>query len=181
MNPPQSVLDGLPAPGGLGRPWDPEINLDLNRLLQDVTRHLPTPEDLTVAIPEPLPPVHGSRNDLQWIFRTLLREAIQGVSRPYGRVLITYRRIESAWEFAVQDNRQGGPESPPPASEGRNPPFPLGTHRRELEGVQALVTQRGGQVSVAASEATGVVVRFTWPDRVAPPSTAAPPPRPVSG
>jgi signal transduction histidine kinase len=116
-----------------------------------------------------MPTVEAERVPLQQVFLNLIGNAIKygAADRDDAKVVISWRDVGVAYEFAVADN---GPGIAPEFQERIWGVFQRLESRDKVEGtgiglavVKKIVETRGGHVSLGSAAGEGATFRFTWP------------------
>jgi signal transduction histidine kinase len=164
----QRLVDGLLDCARVGRSTEAEGAVSVADVVHDVVTVLAPPPRVAIEIPPDLPVVHGNPDRLHQIFQNLLDNAVKYLDKAEGRIAVTARRHDDAWEFRVADNGPGIPERYRGKvfhifqrlhTETDIPGSGLG-----LTLVKRIIESRGGRVWIESAEGQGTTLCFTWPD-----------------
>jgi PAS domain S-box-containing protein len=163
------LVDGLLACARVGRAPEPESDVPLGELIQEVLGHLSPPANVTIEVPPDLPVVRANAQRLHQVFQNLLDNALKYLDKPQGRVAIQAWRRTGEWEFCVADN---GPGIDPRFHERVFKIFQRLTVDANLPGtglgltlVKRIVESRGGSIWIESKTGQGTRMHFLWPDR----------------
>jgi PAS domain S-box-containing protein len=170
-----ALIDGILAYSRIGRTSEPNLPVDLNVVISEISRLIDPPAAFSIRVPESLPTVSGVPHQLHQLFQNLIENAMKFMDKPQGWVHVSCRRHGPAWEFSVADNGPGIPER------FHSKVFDLFQRletRPDRNGtgigltlVKRIVETRGGIIAIASEEGHGTTFRFTWPDQ--PPKRSA--------
>lgn len=158
------LIDGVLAYSRVGRSTNRE-SVDSRRLVEQVIDTVGAPVSVQVEIEGSLPTVFYDRTQLGQVFQNLIENAVQHLGRPAGRVVVSCRELEDAFEFSVSDDGAGIPVSQ------RERIFRIfhvldprgGGTGVGLSIVKRIVESNHGRVSVESEEGAGTCFRFLVP------------------
>jgi signal transduction histidine kinase len=101
------LLDRMLEYACLRRIREKEEEVDANALLVEVLGELSPAEGIQVQVEAGLPTITCERGHLKQVFVQLLRNAIQNVDRPGGRVSVRCLETAEGCTFTVADNGSG--------------------------------------------------------------------------
>jgi PAS domain S-box-containing protein len=164
-------VEGMLAYTRIGRERVIETDVPLGTVLAGIRDVLSPPSTVEWIVPEPAPVVRGVPEYLYQVFQNLLDNAVRHLPRQQGRVEVTCRRLDAAWEFAVADN---GPGIPRRYHDKifqifQKLPSAAGTQGTGLglALVKRIIDSRGGTIHLESDSGHGTTVRFVWPDQPA--------------
>jgi two-component system sensor kinase FixL len=101
------LIDGILLYSRVGRVRETIMEVDLNRLVREVTDSLAPPENISIIIETSLPTILTEPTRIQQVFQNLLSNAIKYMDKPDGRIRINCVREVDHWKFCVADNGPG--------------------------------------------------------------------------
>ncbi len=82
-------------------------DVDLDKLLAEVIRHINVPSHIVIVKNDNMPTVKGDKYRLQQLFQNLIVNAIKYNNKEKGLVEIGFENANKFWEFYVRDNGKG--------------------------------------------------------------------------
>ena len=163
----EDLINGLLAYARVGRTAQTSEAVDVRQLLAEVAE-LVVPPDFTLTLAPDLPTLPATdRLGLQQVFTNLLSNAVKYHHRGAGRLEVSSRELETAYEFRVQD------DGPGIAPEYHQKIFLLfqtlrDRHTAESTGiglsiVQKIINEQLGTIRVESAVGQGAAFIFTWP------------------
>ena len=178
----ESLIDGILEYSRIGRVTGKVEEVDVAKLLADVTDLLDPPTSVTIEVAAGMPTIRADRLRLQQVFMNLIGNAIKHGTSPDGggggggggaqqghvKVWVSAREADAdRWEFTVADNGPGI------AKQYHEKIFVIfqtlqSRDRKESTGVglslvKKIVEHFGGTVRVESEEGRGARFIFTWP------------------
>lgn len=164
----EALIDGLLSYSRAGRMREEPEQVDIGRLVREVTDLIDPPEDSELVIDEAMPTIETEKLPLQQVFHNLIANAVKYGPEEGLRVEIGAERDDGFWRFSVRDN---GPGISPRYQERIWVMFQTLQPRDEVEGtgiglalVKKIVGSRGGEVGLESDEGEGACFWFTWPN-----------------
>lgn len=161
------LLDDLLAYSQVGRTEEDTVEIDTLKLVKDVYDLSAGPTQIKL-VTENLPTFKTKKAPLELVLRNLIGNAIKHHDKATGTVTVSARRLETAFEFTVQD------DGPGIAQEHHKRVFVMFQTlkpRDKVEGsgmglalVQKAIESAGGSISLQSDGQQGSLFRFTWPD-----------------
>lgn len=102
-----ALINGVLQFSRLGRVHETVADVDLNRLLHEITDSLAPPAHITVSVQDGLPTLRAERTRLQQVFQNLISNAIRFMDKPEGLIKIDCKAEGDMWQFSVSDNGPG--------------------------------------------------------------------------
>lgn len=102
-----NLIDGILQYSRVGRVKEEQVQVDLNRLVPEVTDMIGPPENIKVEIENELPTLLCEQTRITQVFQNLLSNAIKYIDKPNGRIRIGCVRDNGYWKFSVADNGPG--------------------------------------------------------------------------
>ena len=91
----------------VGTDSNEKAEIDLNKMLIDLTTILYIPKHITVKALHPLPVVTGDAIKLQQLFQNLISNAVKFIDKEVGLVIIDFEDLKSHYKFSIKDNGIG--------------------------------------------------------------------------
>jgi PAS domain S-box-containing protein len=164
----RTLLDDLLAYSRAGRTEGEIVPVATRQLVEDVFDLAATRKPISLEASADLPVLQTYRAPLELVFRNLIGNAIKHHDKPEGRIVVTARRIDGAYEFAVIDD---GPGIPPVHQQRVFGMFKTLKPRDEVEGsgiglaiVKKTLESLGGSITLESDGEHGCTFRFVWPD-----------------
>jgi len=163
------LVDGLLACARVGRTPEPEVMVNTHQLVHEVLGHLAPSGHVVLDVAADLPVVPANPQRLQQVFQNLLDNALKYLDKPQGLIRIRATRHGDEWEFSIADNGPGIPERYHEkvfqifqrlTVDGGLPGTGLG-----LTLVKRIIENRGGRISIQATQGGGTTMLFRWPDQ----------------
>lgn len=82
-------------------------NVDLNDVVDELTKVLFVPDTISIEVLNPLPTIKGDRTKLQQLFQNLIGNSIKYNDKENGYVKIDVKEQPSYYEFSIKDNGIG--------------------------------------------------------------------------
>ena len=86
---------------------DKKENVDLNDVVDELTKVLFVPDTISIEVLNPLPTIKGDRTKLQQLFQNLIGNSIKYNDKENGYVKIDVKEQPSYYEFSIKDNGIG--------------------------------------------------------------------------
>jgi signal transduction histidine kinase len=144
--------------------------LDTGQLIREAIDLLFVPDTFTIEIEEPMPEMKLSKTPFMLVMRNLISNATKHHHSENGRVWITARELETAFEFTVRD------DGPGIASKYHDQIFEMFTTleaRDRVEGsgmglalIKKILKINGGTIRVTSEVGEGAAFHFKWPKSV---------------
>tara|TARA_B110000090_G_scaffold194921_1_gene230523 strand:+ start:1144 stop:3123 length:1980 start_codon:yes stop_codon:yes gene_type:complete len=103
----ESLISNILEYSSIANDIDKNVDVDLNITLEDVTRLLLIPEEISLELLKKLPVVKGDATKFQQIFQNLISNAIKFSNKEKGLIKIDYTETVSCYQFSVEDNGIG--------------------------------------------------------------------------
>ena len=165
----EAMIDGILEYSRIGRVKVETQQIDVGALLAEVIDMLDPPAGFEIVVEPGMPVVVGHKLRVQQVFMNLLGNAIKHHDKPAGRVVVSCRKLDGFYEFAVADN---GPGIAPQYHEKVFVIFQTLQPRDKVEGtglglslVKKIVEAEGGTITLESQPGVGTTFRFTWPRR----------------
>ena len=162
-----SLLDDLLAYSQVGRNEEDVVEIDTLKLVEDVYDLSAGPTQIKL-VTDNLPIIKTKKAPLELVLRNLIGNAIKHHEKATGTVTVSARRLETAFEFIVQDD---GPGIAPEHQQRVFVMFQTLNPRDKVEGsgmglamVQKAIELMGGSISLKSDGEHGSMFCFTWPD-----------------
>lgn len=161
------MIEGILQYSRVGRLFNADVSIDLNRLVSEVIDLLAVPDHIHVSIPNPLPVIVGDRIRIAQIFQNLIGNSVKFMDKPQGEISIDCHDDGTHWIFRVSDN---GPGIATKYHEKVFQIFQTLTPRDQLEStgiglalVKKIVELYGGTIGVESTVGEGTTFFFTLP------------------
>ena len=163
----EALIDGLLSYSRAGRVREEPEEVDVGRLVREVSDLIDPPEDTELVVDEAMPTLETEKLPLQQVFHNLIANAVKYGPAEGLRVEVGAEHVNGFWRFSVRDN---GPGISPRYQERIWVMFQTLQPRDEVEGtgiglalVKKIVGSRGGEVGLESDEGAGARFWFTWP------------------
>lgn len=163
----RSLIDGLLQYSRTGREAARFEQLNVGKLVQEITEGLAMPPEFQVRIDPNLPTLETERLPLQQVFSNLIDNSYKYHDRADGKVAVSGQlTLEGIYEFAVADD---GPGIAPEYHERIFQIFQtLADDQSDSTGiglsiVKKIVESRGGRLRLVSEVGQGATFYFTWP------------------
>jgi signal transduction histidine kinase len=161
------LLDSLLRYSRIGRSGAEPEDVDLARLIADITDYVAPADGFSVTVRGELPALRTDKAPLEQVLRNLIGNGLKHHDRDAGDVTVSARDLGDAVEFRVDDD---GPGIPGHFHERIFQMFQTLRPRDELEGsgmglaiVKKTVEGRGGSIRIeSAPPRRGTAFIFTW-------------------
>lgn len=147
---------------------DPEEEVDVEAVLDEVKEVVDPPEGFTVEAQGDLPTVRAPRARFRQVLQNLVDNAVKHHDGEEGTVTVDAGRWDGEVLVSVADD---GPGIPAGFQSKVFEPFQSLDPPEEAEGtgagmaiVRRIVEGRGGGIEIESEEGRGTTVRFTWPE-----------------
>jgi len=84
-----------------------KADVDLNKMLQDLTTILYIPDHIKITALQQLPIIKGDATKLQQLFQNLISNAVKFIDKEKGSITIDFEDLISHYKFSIQDNGIG--------------------------------------------------------------------------
>lgn len=85
-----------------------KINLDLNKLVDEITKTIFYPDSITISIKNTLPTIVAEKYKIEQLFKNLITNAITATEHlPIGKIKIKRHDDANYWKFSITDNGKG--------------------------------------------------------------------------
>ncbi|MBU2921976.1 PAS domain S-box protein [Winogradskyella psychrotolerans] len=84
-----------------------KADVDLNKMLQDLTTILYIPDHIKITALQQLPIIKGDATKLQQLFQNLISNAVKFIDKEKGSITIDFEDLKSHYKFSIQDNGIG--------------------------------------------------------------------------
>ncbi|SDG91493.1 PAS domain-containing sensor histidine kinase [Winogradskyella thalassocola] len=84
-----------------------KADVDLNKMLQDLTTILYIPDHIKITALQQLPIIKGDGTKLQQLFQNLISNAVKFIDKEKGSITIDFEDLKSHYKFSIQDNGIG--------------------------------------------------------------------------
>jgi len=101
------LINGILQYSRVGHKSEERVEIDLNRLLNEVIDTLSPPENIEIRINDELPVICADETRIGQVFQNLLSNAIQYMDKPKGEIRIGCVREGDYWRFSITDNGRG--------------------------------------------------------------------------
>ncbi len=159
------LIDGILDYSKVGRVREKKIQVDLNKLVRDVTDAISPPNNIRITINNDLPVIVCEKTRMEQLFQNLLSNAIKYMNKPRGEINISCVDESKHWKFSVSDNGAGiENEHFDKIFELFQPAIPDDKHESTGLGltiVQKIVELYGGEIWVESEVGKGSVFFFT--------------------
>ncbi len=165
----EALIQGILDFSRVSRSPSRRVDVDVNKLLAEVTELLAPKPPASVIAARDLPVVCTEPVALQQVLMNLVGNALKHAGRPDVQVRVDARESGENWEFHVTDN---GPGIAPQFHARVWGIFQTLEARDKVENtgiglaiVKKIVEGRGGRVWIESTEGHGATFCFTWPKR----------------
>jgi len=164
------LLDSLLRYSRVGRSGAEEEDVDLARMVAEISDYVAPAEGFSVSVRGELPILRTDKAPLEQVLRNLIGNGLKHHDRAAGNVTVSTRDLGDALEFRVEDDGPGIPER---FHDRIFLMFQTLRPRDEVEGsgmglaiVKKTVEQHGGSIRVeSAPPRRGTAFIFTWAKR----------------
>ncbi|MEG4321397.1 MULTISPECIES: PAS domain S-box protein [unclassified Microcoleus] len=163
----ESLIEGLLQYSRVGRIQVASETVKVGKLLAEIIDSLAPPSGFEVKVEPGMPTFVTEKLALQQVFSNLISNAIKHKRNEFGRVNISFKELETFYEFAVADD---GPGIAPQYHDKVFVIFQTLEARDKVENtgiglslVKKIVEGQGGTISLESAEGEGATFRFTWP------------------
>ena len=101
------LIDGILEYSRIGRVREDVLDLDLNRLIEEILDSLQPSPSIRIEVQRPLPVLRAEKVRIQQLFQNLFSNAIKYIDKPQGRIRVNCLEDGSFWRFSVSDNGPG--------------------------------------------------------------------------
>lgn len=91
----------------IGTDTNIKAEVNLNKLLTDLTTILYIPNHISVKILNQLPVIKGDATKLQQLFQNLISNAVKFIDKEVGLIIIDFEDLKSHYKFIIKDNGIG--------------------------------------------------------------------------
>ncbi|NRR90098.1 PAS domain S-box protein [Winogradskyella undariae] len=91
----------------IGTERNSSVEVDLNKMLDDLITILYVPEHISIKVLNKLPAIKGDATKLQQLFQNLISNAIKFIDKEKGFITINVEDFKSHYKFSIQDNGMG--------------------------------------------------------------------------
>ncbi len=165
----QKLIDGILQYSRVGRCKEELVTVDLNKMVPEIIDMIAPPDNITVSIETDLPTIECEETRMMQVFQNLISNAVKYMDKPDGRISISCREQDEAWEFAVTDN---GPGIDKKYHDKIFQIFQTLTDQSNYEStgigltvVKKIVEMCGGQITLESELAKGTTFYFTYPKK----------------
>ena len=165
----ESLIEGLLQYSRVGRIQLASETVKVGKLLAEIIDSLAPPSGFEVKVEPGMPTFVTERLPLQQVFSNLISNAIKHNRNESGYVNISFKELETFYEFAVADD---GPGIAPQYHDKVFVIFQTLEARDKVENtgiglslVKKIVESQGGTISLESAEGEGAIFRFTWPQQ----------------
>lgn len=113
----RDLIDGVLQYSRVGRVKEEKVEIDINKVIEDVIEMLSPPGHIKIEIGSPLPVIRFEPTRIVQVFQNLIDNAIKYMDKPEGKIVITYHKPQGDHHkddgycvFSVKDNGPGIPE-----------------------------------------------------------------------
>lgn len=162
-----NMIEGIFEFSKIGRVIGKPEAVDTGRIVRQIVESFELPQNIQIAIQEPLPSIFIDQLLISQIFENLISNAVKYMDKPEGLVEIGGRIADSYYEFFVKDNGPGIEEK---HFERIFQLFQTLAPKDEFEStgigltiVKKIIEQNGGRIWVESEVHTGSTFKFTIP------------------
>ena len=101
------LIEGILQYSRVGRVKETLVEVDLDKLVQEVIDMLAPPGNIVVRVEGALPAIKTEKTRIQQVFQNLIGNAIKYMDKPKGEIHISCTPAGDEWEFAIRDNGPG--------------------------------------------------------------------------
>lgn len=105
-----TLISGILEYSTIGKTQIEAYPVDLNLLLKDILSLIEIPEHISITM-DSLPTLIGDKYRLQQLFQNLIGNAVSYNDKEQGIIKVGVQDKGASWEFYVQDNGKGIPDS----------------------------------------------------------------------
>lgn len=163
----EALIEGLLQYSRVGRIQQASETVKVGKLLAEIIDSLAPPSGFDVKVEPEMPTFVTERLPLQQVFSNLISNAIKHNRNESGYVNISFKELDTFYEFAVADD---GPGIAPQYHDKVFVIFQTLEARDQVENtgiglslVKKIVESQGGTISLESAEGEGAIFRFTWP------------------
>ncbi len=162
-----ALIDGILEYSRVGRVRESHAEIDLGRVLAEVTDLVAAGSGVAVAVAPGMPVVRAEPTRIRQVFHNLLSNAVRHMDKPDGQVRVDWADDGAYWRFTVADN---GPGIEARHFERIFGLFQTLSPRDRVEStgvglalVKKIVEMYGGAVAVSSTPGAGATFSFTLP------------------
>ena len=162
----EAFINGILEYSRVGRVRSERETINVENLLKEIINSLEIPEEFTVEIGSNMPTITTETLPLQQVFTNLITNAIKHHDRADGKVSITVKERENAYEFTVTDDGTG---IDPKFHEKIFIMFQTLQARDTVENtgvglaiIKKIMDDKGEKITVESEPGKGTSFHFTW-------------------
>lgn len=103
----KNFIDGILQYSRVTRSKENYVDIDLNKLVNEVIDLISSPQSIHIKIEKVLPVIKGEKIYIEQIFQNLISNSIKFMDKPEGHISIDFEDKGGCWEFSVADNGCG--------------------------------------------------------------------------
>ena len=161
------LINGILEYSRAGRIKNNNTLVDLKQLVIDITSGTNTHPNVKFIIPDKMPKIITERVALEQILANFISNAVKYNNSKDPVVEITFKDLDTEWEFSVKDNGPGIPEN---YHDKIFVIFQTLQARDKVEStgvglaiVKKLIEDKGGRIHLDSEPGKGSTFSFTWP------------------
>lgn len=105
------LIDGILKHAVIDSLDEEKINLDLNKLIEEIKNTIYFPETTKINISSSLPTIFAEKYKIEQVFKNLITNAITATEhKENGLITIALIEDDNFWKFAISDNGKGIPD-----------------------------------------------------------------------
>ena len=103
-----ALIDGILKHAVIDSLEEEKINLDLNKLVEEIRNTIYFPETTKIKITSTLPTILAEKYKIEQLFKNLITNAVAATEhKSNGLITITFLEDDSFWKFSITDNGKG--------------------------------------------------------------------------
>lgn len=161
------LIDGILQYSRVGRIREKMVDIDLNKIVEEVLDMIVPPENIKITVENNLPTIHCERVRITQVFQNFLSNAIKYMDKPEGKIIIGCEDDGKFWKFHFKDNGPGIEEKYYnrifQIFQTLNPRDKVESTGVGLTLIKKIVEMYGGQVWVESVYGEGSVFYFKFP------------------
>ncbi len=102
-----NMIEGVLQYSRVGRISELSVQVDLNKLIEEVVAMLAMPKSITLKIKNTLPVIKCEETLIFQVFQNLFDNAVKYMDKEEGKIFVSCIEKDSFWHFCVADNGHG--------------------------------------------------------------------------
>lgn len=101
------LIEGILHYSRIGQGKEEKKEVDLNRLISDVTDMISPPDNVTIAVEDKFPTLFCDEIKMRQVFQNLIGNAVKYMDKQEGKIEIGCTAKRDEWQFKIADNGPG--------------------------------------------------------------------------